>query len=61
MNIDFAKIIGYSNPNYPALDPTTPHYEFNSYIECCESLGIEPSLRRYFGYRNYLKSVGVIK
>jgi hypothetical protein len=58
--LDFRKIIGYYDVRYPALDPTTPHYEFNSYIECCKSLDVEPSLRRYFGYRNYLKSIGII-
>ena len=58
--IDFRKIVGDYSIEYPALDPTTPHYEFNSYIECCKSLDVEPSLRRYFGYRNYLKSIGII-
>ena len=58
--LDFRKIIGYYDVRYPALDQTTPHYEFNSYIECCKSLDVEPSLRRYFGYRNYLKSIGII-
>ncbi len=58
--INFRKIMGYYDSRYPALDPTTPHYEFNSYIECCESLDIAPSLQRYMAYRRYLKSVGVL-
>ena len=58
--IDFRKIIGYYDPRYPALDPTTPHYEFNSYIECCESLGVTPSLQRFMAYQRYLKSVGIV-
>lgn len=59
--IDFQKIIGYSNSNYPALDFTTPWGEFNSYIECCKSLEITSSVQRFMGYNRYLKSVGVIK
>lgn len=58
--IDFSKIIGYSDPNYPALDPTTPHYEFNSYIECCRSLNVQPSVQRFMAYNRYLKSIGVL-
>ena len=58
--LDLKSIIGYSNIKYPAIDFTTPWGEFVSYIECCKSLDVEPSLRRYFGYRNYLKSVGII-
>ncbi len=58
--IDFRKIIGYYDPRYPTLDPTTPYYEFNSYIECCESLGVTPSLQRFMAYQKYLKSVGII-
>ena len=41
-------------------DPTAPWYEFISYIRCCESLDIAPSLQRYMAYRRYLKSVGVL-
>ena len=51
--IDVRKHMGYCNPKYPAIDYSTPWGEFNSYIECCKSLNVEPSLRRYFGYRNY--------
>ena len=54
------KVIGHYDPRYPALDSTTPHYEFNSYIECCESLGVTPSLQRFMAYQRYLKSVGIV-
>jgi hypothetical protein len=54
--------MGYYDPRYPALDPTTAHYEFNSYVECCESLNVpeQPSIGRFMAYRRYLKSVGVL-
>ncbi len=55
--IDFSKIIGYSDSRHPALDPTTPHYEFNSYIECCASLNVEPSLTRFLRYNAYYRSI----
>jgi hypothetical protein len=43
-------------------DPTTPWYEFLSYVRCCESLDVpgQPSLGRFMAYRRYLKSVGVL-
>jgi hypothetical protein len=40
-------------------DPTAPWYEFISYIRCCESLDVTPSLQRFMAYQKYLKSVGV--
>jgi hypothetical protein len=58
--INFRKIVGYYDEKYPALDPTTSHYEFNSYVECCESLGVTPSLQRFMAYQNYLRSVGLL-
>ena len=42
-------------------DPTAPWYEFVSYLRCCESLNVKPSLQRFMAYQNYLKMVGVIK
>ena len=48
---------------YPSLDPTTPWYDWLCYCEICESLGPipnQPSLRRFMGYRRYLKEVGVL-
>lgn len=60
--IDFRKIVGYYDPRYPALDPTTSFYEFLSYVECCESLNVQgqPNWNRFMRYRNYLKEVGVM-
>lgn len=37
------------------LDPTTPWYEFNSYCECCYSLGVTPSVTKFIRYNNYYK------
>ena len=59
--IDFHKIVGSYDSRYPALDETTPWFEFNSYIFACESLGVTPSLQRFMRYQKYLKSIGVIK
>lgn len=58
--IDFRKNMGYYDSRYPSLDSTTPHYEFNSYNECCESLEVTPSLQRFMAYQKYLKSVGIV-
>lgn len=60
--INFRKIMGHYDIRYPALDPTTPHYEFNSYVECCRSLNVpnQPSVGRFMRYRNYLKEIGVL-
>ena len=57
--IDFRKIIGYYDLRYPALDSTTPYYEFNSYVECCESLGVTPSLQRFMAYQRYFQKYGI--
>jgi hypothetical protein len=58
-NFDFRRIIGYYDVRYPALDSTTPHYEFNSYVECCKSLGVPVRLQSFIRYHNYLKEIGV--
>ena len=60
--IDFRKIVGYYDPRYPALDPTTPQYEFLMYAEICYQLDVpgQPSITRYTRYREYLKEVGVL-
>jgi hypothetical protein len=53
-----------ANSDYPyhVLDPTTPWYEWLCYCEICHQLDVkdQPNIRRYMGYRNYLKSVGVL-
>ena len=59
--LDFRGIVGYYDPNYPALDSTTTFYEFLSYCECCESLGIKPSVQRFMCYNAYLKEIGVLQ
>lgn len=38
-------------------DETAPWYEFVSYIRCCESLGVTPSLTRFFRYNQYYNSL----
>lgn len=38
-------------------DPTSPWFEFISYVRCCESLEISVSLTRFFTYQKYYKSV----
>lgn len=52
----------YISTQSPALDPTTPWFEFLSYCECCVSLGVkdQPSIGRFIKYRNYLKEIGVL-
>ena len=56
--IDFRKIVGYYDKRYPALDATTSHYEFNSYMECCESLNVIASISKFIAYNNYYKKYG---
>lgn len=55
--IDLRKIVGSYNPDLPALDPSTPYYEYLSYLECCNSLQIKPSMNRFLAYNRYYKSV----
>ena len=58
--IDFRKIVGYYDERYPALDQTTSHYEFNSYVECCDSLGVPIRLQSFMRYQQYLKEIGLV-
>ena len=46
-----------SQGEHPALDPSTPWYEWISYLECCNSLGIKPSLGRFIRYNEYYRSI----
>jgi hypothetical protein len=52
------------NSDYPyhILDSTTPWYEFLMYCETCHQLNVprQPSVGRFYAYRRYLKSVGVL-
>ena len=41
----------------PMLDPSTPWYEWLSYVECCNSLKVAPSLMRFIGYNRYYSSI----
>ena len=59
--LDFRGIMGYYDSKYPALDPTTPYYEFLSYCECCKSLNRPIYITNFMRYNNYLKEIGVIK
>ena len=38
-------------------DSTSPWFEFVSYIRCCDSLGVVPSMNRFLSYNRYYKSV----
>ena len=58
--IDFRKIVGDYSIEYPALDPTTPHYEFNCYVECCKSLNRPVRIGGFMKYRAYLKEIGIL-
>lgn len=42
-------------------DPTAPWFEFLSYVRCCESLGVTPSVQRFMRYQNYYKTYGFNK
>ncbi len=59
VKIDLSK---YRSGQNPALDPTTPWFEWLSYCECCVSLNVpgQPHLGRFMRYRQYLKEIGVI-
>lgn len=54
--LDLRKNVGQVHLS-PALDSTTPYYEFLSYLECCESLGVQPKLGRFLSYQKYYKSL----
>ena len=46
---------------YHVFDYTTPWFEWLSYLECCASLGIEPSHGGWLRYNAYFKLYGVKK
>lgn len=60
--IDFRKNMGYYSKEFPTHDSTTSWYEWNMYVECCNSLNVpnQPSVGRFMRYRNYLKEIGVL-
>lgn len=59
LGIGMMNLSKYTSNQFPALDPTTPWYEFNSYCECCYSLGVTPSVGRFIAYNNYFKKYGI--
>ena len=58
--IDFRKNMGYYSMEYPALDQTTTHYEFTSYVECCHSLNRPIRIGGFMRYQAYLREIGVV-
>jgi hypothetical protein len=46
-----------SNFKYTTLDATTPWFEYLSYLECCASLNVQPSLTKWLRYNTYYRSV----
>jgi hypothetical protein len=46
-----------SNGEFPQMDPTTPWYNFNLYVDCCNSLGFKPSITSYIRYNEYYKAL----
>lgn len=48
-------MIDYSH----VLDRTTPWYEWLSYLECCNSLKVRPSLTGFLRYNAYYRSVNI--
>ena len=53
------KELSVENSEFPALDPTTPWFEFLSYQECCWSLNRPVRLGSFMRYNAYLKEIGV--
>ena len=58
IKLDPRENMGYYDERYPALDSTTPYYEFLSYLECNKSLNQKPSVNRFIKYNNYFKAHG---
>lgn len=42
------------NPHQlPSLDKTMPNYNFRSYLECCNSLNVKPTVTKYVRYNQF--------
>lgn len=42
------------DPNaLPSLDKTMPNYNFRSYLECCQSLNVTPTVTKYVRYNQF--------
>lgn len=48
--LDSLNNIRHDNKKLTILDPFTTHYNFRSYLECCNSLNIQPSLTKFIIY-----------
>ena len=48
---------GKSELTYHVFDYSTPWFEWLSYLECCESLNVKPSLNRFLRYNSYYRSI----
>ncbi len=52
----YLKSIRHEEKLLPVLDPSTSHYNFRSYLECCYSLGITPSIAKFVRYNTLYKN-----
>jgi hypothetical protein len=52
---NFLNTIRYDPTRLTILDPSTSHYNFRLYLECCESLNITPSITKYVTYNSQWK------
>jgi len=43
--------------DHTSINYNTPWYNFNSYLDCCYSLGIVPTIGSYLRYNNYYKTL----
>jgi len=48
--------IRHEEKSLPVLDPSTSHSNFRSYLECCDSLGITPSVTKFVRYNTLYKN-----
>ena len=58
IKLDPRENMGYYDKRYPALDSTTPWYEFISYLECNKSLNQKSSVNRFIKYNRYFNTHG---
>lgn len=53
--------LSVENYKFPALDQTTPWFEFLSYQESCWSLDRPVRLGSFMRYQAYLREIGIVK
>jgi hypothetical protein len=51
--LNFLDTIRQDQTRLPVLDPSMPNYNFRSYLECCESLKVKPSVTKFVKYNQY--------